>query len=266
VSKRAVFGLLILGATSRAMAVECKPNDPNLLPPQLVAQTPTKVRVLQRYNDRKIIFTTTIGNLGKGPLILQGQTVQTPSGPVTQATQKVWRKDGTTCDHLAGYFEFHTAHHHWHVNDFAAYEVRKDDPFTGPLIAKSDKVSFCLIDITQLRGFKGSRQVFADCKTQEGVQGISVGYADVYDSFLPDQWVDLDTDPAHPVPAGDYFLVNVADPDNLILETDNDLPHKSGVVSVSVPPIIGNGQRHTPQTGRPPHSRPPHSPRHPARP
>ena len=277
-----VAGLLILGATSRAMAAECDPSDPTLLPPNLVAQTPTKVRVLQSYNNRRIIFTSTVGNVGKGPLILSGKTVQTPSGPVTQATQTVWRTDGTTCDHLAGYFVFHPSHHHWHVNDFAAYELRKDDPFTGQLMGKSDKVSFCLIDITQLRGYHGPRQVFANCLDQESTQGISVGFADVYDSFLPDQWIDVDENGPNLVPAGDYFLVNVADPDNLILETDDNPQDKSGVVSVSVPSLIASGPpaptpgpgghpthpTHPPRLPRPP--RPPRTPHphptHPAHP
>jgi hypothetical protein len=260
-----VAGLLILGITSGAIATECDPSDPDLLPPDLVAQPPTKVRVLQSYNNRRIIFTTTVGNVGKGPLILSGKTVQTPSGPVTQATQTVWRKDGTTCDHLAGYFEFHASHHHWHVNDFAAYELRKDDPFTGPVVAKSDKVSFCLIDITQLRGFRGQRQVFADCLKQESVQGISVGFADVYDSFLPDQWINVDQDGPNTVPAGEYFLVNVADPDNLILETDDDPQDSSGVVSVAVPPLIASGPP-APTPGPRQHPAHPTHPPHPSRP
>jgi hypothetical protein len=259
-----VAGVLILGLTSSVRAAECNPNDPNLLPPNLVAQPPSKVRALQRSGDRKIIFTTTVGNVGKGPLILTGQTVQTPSGPVTQATQQVWRKDGTTCDHVAGYFEFHPSHNHWHVNDFASYELRKDDPFTGQLVAKSDKVSFCLIDVTELRGYTGPHQVFADCTNQEGTQGISVGFADVYDNFLPDQWIDLDSDPQHPVPAGQYFLVNVADPDSLILEVDNNPRDRSGVVSVSVPALIGTGggggtpSPHPPHPQRPPRPGPTH--------
>jgi len=251
-----VIGLLILGATSRAMAAECDPNDPDLLPPNMVAQPPTKVRILQGYNDRRIIFTTTVGNFGKGPLILTGKTVQTPSGPVTQGTQTVWRKDGSTCDHVAGYFVYHPSHHHWHVNDFAAYELRKDDPFTGQLMAKSDKVSFCLIDITQMRGYHGDRQVFADCLNQEGVQGISVGFADVYDSFLPDQWIDVDNS----VPPGDYYLVNVADPDNLLLETDDTPADKAGVVSVGVPKVIASGPP-APTPG--PRQHPTHPPRPP---
>jgi len=237
-----VVGLLILGVTSRAIAAECDPSDPDLLPPNLVAQPPTKVRVLQSYNNRRIIFTTTVGNVGKGPLILKGDTVQTPSGPVTQGTQIVWRKDGTTCEHIAGYFVFHPSHHHWHVNDFAAYELRKDDPFTGQLMAKSDKVSFCLIDITSLRGYANApRQVDADCLNQEGVQGISVGFADVYDSFLPDQWIDVDQAGPNTVPAGEYFLVNVADPDSLLIETSDSPQDRAGVVSVGVPNLIASG-------------------------
>jgi len=260
-----LMGVLSFALLPAAFADECNPTDTNLLKPRLQASAPTRVRVLQRNSDRKIIFTTTIANVGDGPLILTGQTVQTPSGPVTQATQEVWKKDGTTCTHVAGYFEFHPSHNHWHFNDFASYQLRRDDPFTGPLAASSSKVSFCLIDITQLRGFNGPRQVFADCTSQQSTQGISVGFADVYDSFLPDQWIDLDLDPNNPVPAGAYFLVNIADPDNLILGTADDLPSRSGVVSVSVPPLVGNPAPPppppgpTPTPGRPP--RPPRPPR-----
>ena len=236
-----IIGLLVLGVISRAIAAECDPSDPDLLPPNLVAQPPTKVRVLQSYNNRRIIFTTTVGNVGTGPLILKGDTVQTPSGPVTQGTQTVWRKDGTTCEHIAGYFIYHPSHHHWHVNDFAAYELRKDDPFTGQLMAKSDKVSFCLIDITQLRGYNGQRQVEADCLNQEGVQGISVGFADVYDSFLPDQWIDVDQAGPNTVPAGEYFLVNVGDPDSLLIEGSAGPQERAGIVSVDVPRLLASG-------------------------
>jgi len=264
-SRLFVYVLLPLAFVAQAFADECDPNDPTLLKPDLVAMTPARVRVLQRGADRKIIFTTTIANVGKGPLVMQGSTVQTASGPVTQATQVISRTDGTTCTHVAGFFEFHQTHNHWHINDFASYELRKDDPFTGPIAAKSDKVSFCLIDITQLRGFNGPRQVFANCTSQNSTQGISVGFADVYDNFLPEQWIDLDQDPANPVPAGSYFLVNVADPDDLIMETDDSPEDSSGIVSVSVPPLVGS---RSPRPPRPPHPPHPHTtgPGHPTGP
>jgi len=214
----------------------CDPTDPNLLLPDLVAQTPTHVRNLVATGHRTIIFTTSIGNVGDGPLILHGHTVETDAGTKTQATQEIWKRDGTSCSRLAGYFVYHPAHHHFHIEDFSGYDLRKNDPFTGEIVASSNKVSFCLLDIAQLHGYNGPLQVQADCLNQEGTQGISVGFADVYDSFLPGQSIDLDADPAHPVPAGQYYLVNTANPDGVILQKNWSLENNSSVVSVSVPP------------------------------
>src|SRR4030095_10043890 len=48
-------------------------------------------------------------------------------------------------------------------------------------------------------------------------QGISVGWADVYSQSLPDQWIDV-TD----VAPGRYWLEVVADPDNQIVESNEE--------------------------------------------
>jgi hypothetical protein len=226
-----------------------------VLKPNLVAQTPARVRVFQNAGARRITFTTMIANLGQGPLTLEGRTVQTSSGPVTEATQVLQRSDGTTCTHVAGYFVFHPSHHHWHINDMSSYELRKDDPYTGQTVARSTKVSFCLADIHIARGYHNPpRQVFPNCGQQEGTQGISVGWEDVYESYLPDQWIDLDLDPANPVPAGQYYLVNVPDPDQLLLESDYNQMDKTGVISVGVPGPAGKKTA--------PHPRPARGPTH----
>lgn len=241
--------LLPFACGAGVFADECDPNDPTLLKPDLVAQPPSHVQVLTHYGHRIVVFSTTIGNVGQGPLVLQGQTVEdpnNPSGQVTQAMQIINRADGTTCTHLAGYFEFHPSHHHWHFDDFADYQIRKDDPFTGEVMAQAQKVSFCLIDVKKLHGFHTPITIASNCLVQDGIQGIDVGYADVYDSFLPGQFIDLDADPAHPVPAGDYFLVNTANPRGVILEVNDNLDANSGIVSVSVPPPPG--QRRTVHT------------------
>ena len=39
---------------------------------------------------------------------------------------------------------YHPAHDHWHVLDFARYELRKDP--SGKLVVGSRKVGFCLVD------------------------------------------------------------------------------------------------------------------------
>ncbi len=255
-------------------ADQCDPSDPNLLLPDLIAENPTGVRVVREYGHRLVIFNTIIGNIGDGPLVVQGHTVTMPDGTQkTQGIQEISRRDGSTCDHTAGFFEFHPSHHHFHIDDFASYQLRQDDPTTGPIVGESSKVSFCLLDVVQLRGFHDPRQVVADCGSADGVQGISVGYADEYASFLPGQYIDLDADPAHPIPPGDYFLVNVANPDGIILEKSQD--NNVGVVSVRVPSALSAGAGGT--TGStdphqpppvtmphpPPHTHAPHTPQSP---
>lgn len=252
-----ILSVTCLAISAGAQAADCDANDPTLLKPDLIAEPPTHVRVLSRLGHRVVIFSTTIGNVGKGPMILQGQTVDDPNGggQVTQATQKIMRTDGSSCDHLAGFFEFHPSHHHWHFDDFADYELRKDDPYTGAVVAKAEKVSFCLIDVARIRGYHTPITIAANCLVQDGTQGIDVGYADVYDSFLPGQLIDLDADPANPIPAGNYFLVNTVNPAKAIWEINDDAVANSGVVSVRIPPAPGQNSsapRHPPHSPRPP--------------
>lgn len=235
------LGLFLGSFHLPAFAEPCDPNDPRLLKPDLKALPPVRARVVERQGVRRLYFTTKIANVGQGPLIVEGKTVNTPGGPVTKATQILRRTDGTTCTHDAGTFEFHKSHNHFHVNDFAEYQLRKDDPYTGPIVARAAKVSFCLIDIEPLRAPFPQRQVFANCGVQEGVQGISPGWADVYDDFYPDQLIELDlcrTDGG--VPPGQYYLLNVANPDRVLLEESDDLVSNAGVISITVPARVGN--------------------------
>jgi hypothetical protein len=253
-----ISAVTVLGVVAGSLADECDPNDPTLLKPDLVAEPPSHVHVVEHFGHRFVFFSTTVGNVGQGPLILEGKTVDDPNNPtgpqVTEADQIINRTDGTTCTHLAGYFTFHPEHHHWHFDDFADYQVRKgdvehtDDPLTGEVVAQAEKVSFCLIDVKKLHGYHTPITIASNCLVQDGIQGIDVGYADVYDSVLPGQFIDLDADPTHPLPGGNYFLVNTANPRGAILEVNDSLEANSGVVSISVPPPPG--QRRSPRTVR----------------
>ena len=255
----ALCGVLV----SAGLAQECAPNDPSLLKPDLVAQAPTKVRVLERSGHRWLIFTTTIVNMGDGPLIVRGQANGT-------ATQEVRRRDGTSCTHAAGTLEFSALERNYHFADATAYQLRSGDPFTGPIAAESNP-ALCLMDNVQVRGFNVPRQVLADCTDPNGTQGISTHFGDELDNFLPEQMIDLDADPANPVPGGSYFLVNIADPDGLLIEKNEDLQANAGVASVSVPGLAGqpvprqpgHPQPHSPPTPTPKaaSSPPSHAPR-----
>jgi hypothetical protein len=242
----------------------CQRGDKDLLLPDMIPLTPTQLRSVYRAQGRVISFTTEIGNIGDGPLLLEGHTVQTSAGTKTQAWQIIAKRDGSECARLAGYFVFHPSHFHWHFERFLSYELHKDSP-TGQLVAGGQKTTFCLIDIGQLRGYGPvayPQQTNGNNCAPEGRQGISVGWKDIYLFNYADQYVQLDRDTPSgvPVPQGGYILVNRVDPDGLIWEKDTsnnvsftgasvtDPPPDTGVI---IPPTP------TPRGVKPPNIRPP---------
>src|SRR4029450_9055500 len=99
---------------------------------------------------------------------------------------------------------------HWHMADFARYELRSinTDGTTGPVLASTDKVSFCMIDTTVIdRAIPPFGVGLAHSCGQNARQGVKVGWGDTYSSSLPDQFIDITT-----VADGTYRLVSVADP------------------------------------------------------
>ena len=219
---------------------ECQADDPTLLKPDLVPEVPADVRTLMRSSYREMDFTTAVGNIGPGPLILEGITTSTADGVFTAAYQHINRTDGSQCAHTAGLFVYHPQHKHWHFDRFVGYELRRDDPITGELVGGGEKMSFCLLDIRSERGFNPlqyPRTVLTQtCNSAEGIYGISVGWEDVYEHFLAGQSIDLDPDPDHQVPEGAYFLVNKVNPDGRIWEANMNNNTSFASVGVSLPP------------------------------
>lgn len=123
---------------------------------------------------------------------------------------------------LVGEMAWHPAHGHFHYQDFARYELRMLDASGSPdmsgggLLAASDKVSFCLQDSAR-QAEDADEQFYVGCP---GVlQGISSGWADIYDSYLPGQALPI----AH-LADGRYGLVVTLDPSNRLhesVESDN---------------------------------------------
>jgi len=221
---------------------ECDPSDPTLIKPDLVPETPSDVRTLSRSYFREIDFTTSVGNIGPGPLILEGITVSNADGVHTAAYQHIKRKDGSQCAHTAGLFVYHPQHKHWHFDRFVGYELRRDDPYTGELVGGGEKMSFCLLDIQTVRGFNPlqfPRTVLTQtCNSAEGIYGISVGWEDVYEHFLPGQSINLDPDAEHQVPEGSYFLTIKVNPDGRIWEANPDNNTSFTSVGVQIPPPV----------------------------
>jgi lysyl oxidase len=141
--------------------------------------------VVQSGTRRLLRFSTMTPNIGDTDLVL-GDPTGTPG------------------------FEFATCHNHFHFNGYARYELVND---IGDIVAVGHKQAFCLLDSTPV-GIPGAP---AQGRFHCGFQGLTRGWADIYDSSLDCQWVDI-TD----VPDGDYLLRISINPDRVIEESSYD--------------------------------------------
>jgi hypothetical protein len=154
--------------------------------------------------------STATPNIGSGPLELRGSSTE------AGVYQRVYRADGSTYDRYAGTFTFHPGHGHLHFDNWINLHLRTVlvNDGVGDIVASGDKTSFAIID---LMVYNGSLPGSPPGSVYFGglVQGLSVGYADVYSADLLDQWIDV-TD----VPSGRYWLEGIVDPANSILESN----------------------------------------------
>jgi phosphohistidine phosphatase SixA len=207
-------------------------TDPNLLLPDLVALPPSQfgVRTFSVTEKRMLRFTNSIQNNGPGPAEIWGYS--DPTSEKTIVVQSVHTVDGSPEKNVVvGEFVFHPEHNHWHVEGFARYELWSLDA-AGELdavVAISDKVSYCLRDDARSELSDAARQqTYMICDQKR--QGISAGWIDVYEYYLPGQDLDI-TD----VPDGFYALRSIVDPGNQFREMS-----RSNNVAIVYLDIAGN--------------------------
>jgi hypothetical protein len=191
------------------------PVEPRL--PDLRTLDPSDLRLETRSDGGRVLrLANTVWNAGEGPLELRGE-------PVTGANnlrvfQVIHAADGTTSERPVGTFHYHPTHAHWHLDDFALYQLWSLSP-NGELdkiVAGGSKVSYCLIDTDVVSrsapGFSEGRQ-YRGCGRLR--QGLSVGWGDHYHAGLDGQSLFLGD-----LIDGVYALVSSANMDGRLLETD----------------------------------------------
>jgi hypothetical protein len=180
---------------------------------------------------RLLRLTNTVANVGTGPVELRGG--DTSLDGTQEVFQRIYDDASGFTDRLAGTFVFHPTHGHIHFEDFTNYNLRTvtEGNGVGDIVASGEKVSFCLLDVreydTSLPGAPNAEQ-YESCNE---FQGISVGWSDVYNASLANQWIDI-TD----VPEGTYWLESVVDPSDRILESDETNNAARIMISLGPPP------------------------------
>jgi hypothetical protein len=197
-------------------------------------------------------FDTLFGNVGEGPLEMRFAIPRDPASDARTISQRIYRSDGTFEERSGGQWEFHNAHGHYHYTAFGLSRLWATDGTgarVGPEpIRTGDKVSFCMID-TDLEAFgvkgNGPRTYHAtdclaptesDADNDYLVQGMTPGWGDLYDWFLPDQYIEVSG-----LPDGDYILDTTTDPGGLLTESDTSNNCASVVVRLT---NMGTPARH----------------------
>lgn len=204
------------------------PEDPGLYP-DLETLAPVALEFDQVEVEDELHwvlrFTNRILNAGEGPAEVRGEEAGD-----AEVVQRIYSTEGSYVDRIAGTVIFHPTHDHWHFDSLMAFELWERDAFErwiesgrteGEPGWRQAKLSSCLLDSgfgEDLPGAPGGP--IYDLQCLPDIQGISVGWIDIYDWLLPDQWVTLDTTP---LPDGDYVLRTVADPDNRLHESPGGL-------------------------------------------
>lgn len=190
-------------------------------------------------------FDQNFGNRGEGPIDLRFQVPHGQTPPSAAAYQRIYSSNGGFQDRLAGQVEFHAAHGHYHFKSFGLSSLWRVDSagraldsrpvrqgsgqraFGAQLTRTGRKVSFCMADIDIVFwGQKGDgprtynapdclAPASSDAVYDYFVQGITSGWMDIYDWYLPDQYIEVSG-----LPDGIYLLQTEADPDRLLTESD----------------------------------------------
>lgn len=179
-------------------------------------------------------FDQIIANVGTGAVEIAYDVpsgTSPPEGTDFPVSQRIYNSDGTFADQSGGSVNFHGVHGHYHYSSFADAKLWRSNAGGAKLgdapVAASHKVSFCMADIRIEKWAEkgdGPRKYYApDCLfpyASDGVtdqyrQGVNFGWSDVYDWYIPDQYIEVTG-----VADGYYRLEFCADPFNELEEAD----------------------------------------------
>jgi hypothetical protein len=199
-----------------------------------------------------------IANVGDGPFEIRYRM----DGIATdqQLRQRIFASDGSFTEITVDKYVFHPTHAHFHYKNFGqAYLHRLHPDGTLEKVRESRKNGFCMIDVDNLRfgvddhgvPYKGEAPrtyYFPRCnapteRDEHGtymVNGMSVGWADVYNWFLADQYIEISG-----VPDGLYVIETVANPARTVHEATFDDNSARATIRLSGDSVVlvGDGVR-----------------------
>jgi len=242
-------------ATLAALVAAVSPcHDPALALrcPDLVMAPPSHLRLARSPSGRRVLrMENRIVNIGAGPAELFGQRV---SATEMRARQVIADAAGRRRRIVTGaelYFKSVPSRggSYWKFQDAARFELWAIDRggHRTQRVRVGPKHDYCLRDLRRARFSAGVRlhPFFGHCNQRaakrEVTLGTSVGWADVYPSGYPDNWIDVTG------LEGCFAVVQRVDPGHHILETNEANNVSSKIVRLPFRP----GAQHCPRRALP---------------
>lgn len=164
------------------------------------------------------------------------------STPSQLVQQRIYKKEGNNMSYIdrwAGTMTYHPTHNHSHFDEWGVYTLRipdpnEPDPLKWAIVGEGSKLGFCLMDYGSCEYYDGhcrdenDNTVTTDspnyglgggtysCGTTN--QGISAGWTDIYYYNLDGMFINLPGGTCN----GDYMVVVEVDPNNVLLEENED--------------------------------------------
>jgi hypothetical protein len=208
----------------------CQVPGNRLACPDLIMRKPTELSLRKLGNERLLLSTNAIINVGRGPLEILARRSGT-RGIEIPARQAIHRRTGQ--DKLLRepdgevYFAFVPGAgrgRYWKFEDAARFELYRldDEGHRVALVRTGPKIFYCFRDLKRVRSYPRvpRRRVYPACSQRGPIRGVrlgtSVGWADTYPSTYPRNWIDVTG------LRGCFAYVHIADPEQHLAEDHED--------------------------------------------
>jgi subtilisin-like proprotein convertase family protein len=204
-------------ASGFSLDIKTTADPPTDVLPDLRMARLQNLQIQSTSDGRKLLrFDSIIVNVGAGRFEAGGSRSST-SAPMT-VTQRIFNGQGGYRDlpTTAQMYFAGDGHTHWHLRDLERYELIRLD--NGKKVGTGAKHGFCFYEnyrfgSTRAAYYKGCGN---NPDALEVRTGLSRGWGDIYQSSLPDQYIDITG-----LTSGRYRLQATADADNWFLEHDD---------------------------------------------
>ena len=210
--------------------------------PDLIMAPPDGLFVGRSPKGRLRLYATNhIINVGAGPLEIKGKRSSAREMQARQVIHRRGLKSIVTPDAGELYFKFVDSRRgsYWKYSHAARFELWKLNPDGSRVAARlGPKVDYCFRDLFRVRSFPRTPRhaIYPACSQVRGLPsdrlGVSPGWADVYPSTYPQNWIDITG------LKGCFSFVHRADPLGKIAEERED--NNIGFVHIRLPPRRGS--------------------------